>query len=129
MVSRKFPPSNSPGKLPLVNYHLPKSPPGKLPLSELSPVSGLGFRVGEFDQVGIHQGGWIGPGGNGGNLQGELTRGGGIFLVPSFNPIFIPFLRIHVFLCPGFSGSKIFRVWVQVLEVSPKVDHHYNFHF
>ena len=111
MVSRKFPPSNSPGKLPLVNYHLPKSPPGKLPLGELSPVSGLGFRVREFDQVGIHR------------------EGGGIFLVPSFNPIFIPFLRIHVFLCPGFSGSKIFRVWVQVLEVSPKVDHHYNFNF
>ena len=61
MVSRKFPPSNSPGKLPLVNYHLPKSPPGKLPLGELSPVSGLGFRVGEFDQVGIHQG-WRGLG-------------------------------------------------------------------
>ena len=79
MVSRKFPPSNSPGKLPLVNYHLPKSPPGKLPLGDLSPVSGLGFRVGEFDQVGIHQGGGIGPGGNVGNLQGELTSGGGEF--------------------------------------------------
>ena len=27
--------------------------------------------------------------------------------------------------CPGFSGSTFFRVWVQVLEVSPKVDCHF----
>ena len=54
-----------------MNYHLPKSPLGKLPFGELPPVSGLGFRVEEFDQVGIHWGG-IGPGGNGGNLQGGI---------------------------------------------------------
>ena len=71
MVSRKFPPSNSPGKLPLVNYHLPKSPPGKSPLGELSPVSGLGFRVREFDQVGIHREG----GGLGQVVMGVTYRG------------------------------------------------------
>ena len=37
------------------------------------------------------------------------------------------FLRIHVFQCPGFLGSRFFRVWVYVLEVAIKLIFALNF--